>query len=158
VPSSAYLLDGLGGIFCTSATLPGQLITRLAVEPPTMLLCCILSFIELNLNVSTKNIVVQMFFTCILYGMREKEIEIYFDWAVQRIGGRTWKFTSPGRKGVADRIACLPDGQTWFVELKTKGGRLSELQKLFQTEMALLRQNYTCLWTKEQVDGFITTV
>jgi len=90
--------------------------------------------------------------------MREKEIEVYFDWAVQRIGGRTWKFTSPGRKGVADRIACLPDGQTWFVELKTKGGRLSELQKLFQTEMALLRQNYTCLWTKEQVDGFITTL
>jgi ribosomal protein S6 len=90
--------------------------------------------------------------------MREKEVEVYFDWAVQRMGGRTWKFTSPGRKGVADRIACLPDGQTWFVELKTKGGRLSELQKLFQTEMALLRQNYTCLWTKEQVDGFITTV
>ena len=51
--------------------------------------------------------------------MREKEIEIYFDWAVQSIGGRTWKFTSPGRKGVADRIACLPDGQTWFVEVKT---------------------------------------
>ncbi len=99
-----------------------------------------------------------MFFTCILHGMREKEIEVYFDWAVQRIGGRTWKFTSPGRKGVADRIACLPDGQTWFVELKTKGGRMSELQKLFQSEMALLRQNYACLWTKEQVDGFITTV
>ena len=87
--------------------------------------------------------------------MREKEIEVYFDWAVQRIGGRTWKFTSPGRKGVADRIACLPDGQTWFVELKTKGGRLSELQKLFQTEMALLRQNYACLWTKEHVDEWV---
>ena len=93
-----------------------------------------------------------MFFTCILHGMREKEVEIYFDWAVQRIGGRTWKFTSPGRKGVADRIACLPDGQTWFVELKTKGGRLSELQKLFEMDMMMLRQNYACLWTKEQVD------
>lgn len=106
----------------------------------------------MNFYVSTKIIVVQMFFTCILRGMREKEIETYFDWAVQRIGGRTWKFTSPGRKGVADRIACLPDGQTWFVELKTKGGRLSELQKLFEMDMMLLRQNYACLWTKEQVD------
>jgi len=112
----------------------------------------------MNFHVSTKIIVVQMFFTCILRGMREKEIETYFDWAVQRIGGRTWKFTSPGRKGVADRIACLPDGQTWFVELKTKGGRLSELQKLFEMDMMLLRQNYACLWTKEQVDAFITTV
>jgi hypothetical protein len=90
--------------------------------------------------------------------MREKEIEIYFDWAVQSIGGRTWKFTSPGRKGVADRIACLPDGQTWFVELKTKGGRLSPLQKLFEVDMMLLRQKYTCLWTKEQVDAFIASI
>jgi hypothetical protein len=86
--------------------------------------------------------------------MKEKEIEIYFDWAVQRIGGRTWKFTSPGRKGVADRIACLPDGQTWFVELKTKSGRLSALQKLFADDMARLQQNYACLWTKEQIDDF----
>ena len=115
----------------------------------------LLSFRLLKLNISTKNNVVQMFFTCILHGMKEKEIEIYFDWAVQRVGGRTWKFTSPGRKGVADRIACLPDGQTWFVELKTKGGRLSELQKLFQTEMALLGQSYACLWTKEHVDEWI---
>jgi hypothetical protein len=35
------LLLGFGGIFCTSATEPGQLMTRLAVEPPTILLCCI---------------------------------------------------------------------------------------------------------------------
>ena len=88
----------------------------------------------------------------------EKEIERHFVRSVQSIGGRAYKFTSPGRRGVADRIACLPDGAVWFVELKTKGGRLSELQKLFQTEMALLRQNYACLWTKEHVDGFVTTV
>ena len=90
--------------------------------------------------------------------MREKEIEIYFDWAVQRIGGRTWKFTSPGRKGVADRIACLPDGAVWFVELKTKGGRLSELQKHFASEMKLLNQNYAVLWNKEHVDGWIASL
>jgi len=34
------LLLGCGGIFCTKATEPGQLITRFAVEPPTILLCC----------------------------------------------------------------------------------------------------------------------
>ena len=86
--------------------------------------------------------------------MREKEIEKHFCWAVERLGGRTYKFTSPGSKGVADRIACLPDGSTWFVELKTKGGRLSVLQK----DMALMRQNYACLWTKEQVDAFAQTL
>jgi hypothetical protein len=87
--------------------------------------------------------------------MREKIVENHFVWAVERIGGKTYKFTSPGRKGVADRIACLPDGSTWFVELKTKGGRLSVLQKLFMSDMALLNQKYACLWTTEQVDEWI---
>jgi hypothetical protein len=90
--------------------------------------------------------------------MREKEIEKHFCWAVERLGGRTYKFTSPGRKGVADRIACLPDGSTWFVELKTKGGRLSKLQELFASEVQALNQKYACLWTKEQVDAFATSV
>jgi hypothetical protein len=88
--------------------------------------------------------------------MRESEIEKHFVWTVERMGGITYKFTSPGRKGVADRIACLPDGSTWFVELKTKGGRLSPLQKMFAADMAALNQKYACLWTKEQVDEFAT--
>ena len=46
----------------------------------------------------------------------------------------------------------MPDGTTWFVELKTKGGRLSKLQELFAQEVQALNQRYACLWTKEQVD------
>jgi hypothetical protein len=84
----------------------------------------------------------------------ERDIEKHFVWTVERMGGITYKFTSPGRKGVADRIACLPDGSTWFVELKTKGGRLSPLQKMFAVDMAALNQKYACLWTKEQVNEF----
>jgi hypothetical protein len=86
--------------------------------------------------------------------MRESEIERHFVWTVERMGGITYKFTSPGRKGVADRIACLPDGSTWFVELKTKGGRLSKLQMLFAAEITLVNQKYACLWTKEQIDDW----
>jgi hypothetical protein len=90
--------------------------------------------------------------------MKEKIVENHFVWAVERAGGKAYKFTSPGRKGVADRIACMPDGSTWFVELKTKGGRLSVLQKMFMSDMALLKQNYACLWTKEQIDEWIKTL
>jgi hypothetical protein len=90
--------------------------------------------------------------------MKEKIVENHFVWAVERVGGKTYKFTSPGRKGVADRIACLPDGSTWFVELKTKGGRLSVLQKMFMSDMALLNQKYACLWTTEQIDEWINEV
>lgn len=90
--------------------------------------------------------------------MRESEVERHFKWAVARLGGKTYKFTSPGRKGVSDQIACLPDGTTWFVELKTKGGRLSPLQTMFAAEVQALNQKYACLWTKEQVDAFAQTL
>jgi hypothetical protein len=90
--------------------------------------------------------------------MRESEIERYFNWAVERLGGRTFKFVSPNQRGVSDRIACLPDGSTWFVELKTKGGRLSDLQRIFAREMERLNQNYACLWTKEQVDQWASNL
>jgi hypothetical protein len=90
--------------------------------------------------------------------MLENEVEKHFVWAVEAWGGKTYKFTSPARRGVADRIACLPNGQTWFVELKTKGGRLSELQKIFANTVIELNQNYACLWTKEQIDEWIKTL
>lgn len=89
--------------------------------------------------------------------MLEKEVEHYFDWVVQRAGGRTYKFKSPSQRGVADRIACLPNGGAWFVELKAPHGRRSKLQGLFAEEMRRTQQNYACLWTKEQVDEWFTT-
>ena len=90
--------------------------------------------------------------------MLEKDVERHFVWAVERLGGKTYKFTSPGRSGVADRIALLPDGSTHFVELKTKTGRLSALQILFAHEMQSLNQNYSVLWTKEQIDAWATRI
>jgi hypothetical protein len=86
--------------------------------------------------------------------MNEKEIEKYFCWAVASIGGTTYKFKSVNHRGVSDRIACLPDGSTWFVELKAPNGKLSELQKLFAQEMRELNQNYVCLWSKEQIEDW----
>lgn len=88
---------------------------------------------------------------------RESEIERYFDWAVQRLGGRTYKFVSPNNRGVSDRIACLPGGATWFVELKAPRGRLSPLQRVFAQDMEHLGQNYVCLWSKEMVDEWAET-
>lgn len=87
--------------------------------------------------------------------MNEKEIESYFKWAVMSIGGKTYKFRSINQRGVTDQIACLPNGDTWFVELKTKGGKVSALQKFFQEEVKELSQQYACLWTKEQIDEWV---
>ena len=83
----------------------------------------------------------------------ESEIEKYFIWTVASLGGTTFKFKSINHRGVADRIACLPTGDTWFVEIKRpKGGRLSPLQVLFAKEMEKLNQKYACLWDKNQIN------
>jgi hypothetical protein len=48
---------GCGGISATKATEPGQLMTRLAVLPPTILLCCIFFYRDYNNGVGQfKNI------------------------------------------------------------------------------------------------------
>ena len=112
----------------------------------------------MSLQCTSKINVVKDFFHDIFQAMKEKEIETHFKWVVERAGGKSYKFTSPGRKGVSDRIACMPDGTTWFVELKTKGGRLSPLQKMFADEVQELNQKYACLWTKEHVDAFAQTL
>lgn len=84
--------------------------------------------------------------------MRESEIEKYFVRRVRELGGVAYKFTSPSHRGVSDRIVCLPGGVTWFVELKTKGGRVSPLQDVFRREVLSLGQRYALLASKDAVD------
>lgn len=84
--------------------------------------------------------------------MLEKKIEQYFKRVVEGMGGTAFKWASPGYVGVADRIAVLPNGVVWFVELKSPTGRLSALQVAFAEKMALLGQKYVCLKSIEDVD------
>ena len=65
--------------------------------------------------------------------MKESEIEWILVRDVRKVGGRAYKWVSPGNDGVPDQIVIFPDRQPIFVELKAEGGRLSRLQK-FQIE------------------------
>jgi hypothetical protein len=87
--------------------------------------------------------------------MLERDVEAYFRKAVAAAGGVAFKFVSPSHRGVSDRIVCL-HGQTWFVELKRPGERLSSLQKVFAAEMERLGQNYTVLSSKREIDEWIS--
>ncbi len=90
--------------------------------------------------------------------MKEAEIENYFVWTVERMGGKAYKFKSPNNRGVSDRIAALFNGSTWFVELKRpKGGKLSPLQVIFRDEVLDLNQKYALLDTKEKIDEWAKT-
>lgn len=87
---------------------------------------------------------------------KEREIEKYFIWTVMSVGGLSYKFKSPTKRGVADQVACLPNGQTWFVELKrTKGGIVSALQAEFANDMVRLQQRYALLSSKEEINEWI---
>lgn len=87
--------------------------------------------------------------------MRESAVERHFVRAVERAGGRSWKFRSPNNRGVTDRIAALPNGATWFVELKAEGGRLSRLQAIHGGELLALGQNYAVLWSTLEIDEWL---
>ena len=87
--------------------------------------------------------------------MLEKAVEAYFRKAVEARGGVAFKFVSPSHRGVSDRVVCL-QGQTWFVELKRPGGRLSPLQRVFAAEMGRLGQRYACLSSREEIDEWLS--
>lgn len=60
-------------------------------------------------------------------GVRENKVERYLHERVTAIGGTSRKWTSPGMRGVPDRVVILPWG-IWLVEVKTTDGKLSSDQ------------------------------
>lgn len=85
----------------------------------------------------------------------EKDVEKYFREQVKKHGGLALKFTSPGTRGVPDRIV-LYKGETIFVELKRPGGKLRADQ--IKTLGVFSRQLIPIyiIDTKEKVDHFVT--
>jgi len=88
----------------------------------------------------------------------ERDIERYLVRRVAERGGVAYKWVSPGRVGVADRIVMLPGGRVWFVELKTATGRLSPLQQVFAADMARMGMNYIVIRSKGEVDELLQRV
>ena len=62
--------------------------------------------------------------------LSEKNIESILTQEINRLSGRSYKWVSPGNSGVPDRIVILPDKPVIFVELKTRSGRLTPIQKV----------------------------
>lgn len=88
--------------------------------------------------------------------MREKAIEEYLRDQVKTIGGKAYKFVSPGNNGVPDRLICLPGGMAVFVELKAPGKKSTPLQTKQQTNLRKL--GFTVFHdvdSKSKVDGVI---
>lgn len=91
-------------------------------------------------------------------GVREAAVEKYLHDQVTKRGGMTWKFTSPSRVGVPDRIIRLPQwpvGMVWFAEVKTEDGKLSSVQEREIERMRSLGMCVVVLYGKAEVDMFL---
>ena len=87
--------------------------------------------------------------------MLEKEIESYLVKRVKELGGRSYKWVSPGNVGVPDRIVLLPGGRIIFVELKQPGKRPTAVQRVVMAQLRAL--DFRATWTdsKEGVDEIL---
>lgn len=88
--------------------------------------------------------------------MRESTIERYLCGQVRAVlHGIAYKFKSPGRKNVPDRIVCLPGGRQHFVETKAPGKKANPGQAREHARLFGLGFSVMVLDTKEKVDRFI---
>lgn len=88
--------------------------------------------------------------------MRESTVERHLRRQVSTVlKGNAYKFTSPGRNNVPDRILCLPGGHLHFVETKAPGKKAKPGQAREHVRLQKLGFSVVVLDTTEKVDRFI---
>lgn len=85
--------------------------------------------------------------------MRENAVESQIVKETRRRGGVAWKWVSPGRNGVPDRICIFPGGQIIFVELK-RPGRLNGQSRVQKVVAELLEALGCEVWLIDNVAEF----
>lgn len=86
---------------------------------------------------------------------RESTLEAFFREGCEALGGKAYKFVSPGEAGVTDRVVVLPHCPVWFVELKKTGKPLEPLQVLFRTWLLERGHRHAVLDSHEAVAAWL---
>lgn len=90
--------------------------------------------------------------------IKESAIEKYLRDEIKLIGGTAYKFTSPARRAVPDRICILPKGLVVFVECKAPGKKPTSAQ---EREMKRLTDKFHSVFivdSYESVDMLIQVI
>lgn len=87
--------------------------------------------------------------------MRESTVEAILVKGIKKLGGRAYKWVSPGNDGVPDRIVIVPDTSPIFVELKTDTGKTSPRQDMQLAFLESCGQAVTVLHGKSEVEAFL---
>ena len=87
--------------------------------------------------------------------MLEKTVENYLVRQCKRYGGVAEKFTSPGKRGVPDRICSWPYGHKDWVECKAPDGCLKKDQVRDHIRRRNMGHSVFVCWSREDVDKYI---
>ena len=90
--------------------------------------------------------------------LRETHIESRLCREVKKLGGIPYKFTSPQRRSVPDRLCTFPYGILWFVECKRPKGKPTKLQQKELDRSKKLGFNATYVNTYEAIDTLMLTI
>ena len=82
----------------------------------------------------------------------EKMIERYLCDSIKQMGGVCLKYSNAGMVGYPDRICLLSGGVVFWVELKSKDGRLNEAQKIRIRQLRGMGHTVNVCRSKEDVD------
>lgn len=87
--------------------------------------------------------------------MRERDIERKLTHEIEKLGGLSFKWVSPGQTGVPDRIVILPGGRIWFAELKTDTGRTTAVQEYQQKRLRDAGCNVVTIHGEQELNEWI---
>lgn len=87
--------------------------------------------------------------------MLEKTVETYLVDRVRAAGGDAYKFSSPARVSVPDRIVVFPPARIYFVELKRPGGVVTKGQLREHERLRALGCDVRVIDSREAVDAFV---
>ncbi len=84
----------------------------------------------------------------------EAQVEAHLTKRVKERGGIAYKFTSPQRRSVPDRMCVMPGGKIVFVELKRPGAKPTEQQAREHQRLRELGASVLVLDSKLSVDHY----
>ena len=85
----------------------------------------------------------------------ESKVEAYLRVELHNIGLECMKYIPDHSVGMPDRMVVLPGRQVLWVEVKTDGGKLSEIQKYRHAWLRQAGHDVRVVWSKEQVDDLV---
>lgn len=88
----------------------------------------------------------------------EKALEKKLKTEVEKKNGVAFKFVSPGRDGVTDRIVIAPPGKLWFVEMKRPGQTLRPLQQVFKSLIESKGFQHRVIDSTESLANFLNEI